>query len=56
MNKLMLAIVGVFFSVVGVQAQSVTGVRVDKGEGIYGPLFVTIGAGEQKIAEQASDR
>jgi hypothetical protein len=53
MNNLMLAIVGVFFSVVGVQAQSVTGVRVDKGEGIYGPLFVTIGAGEQKIAEQA---
>ena len=53
MNKLIIAIVGVLFAMVGVQAQSVTSVRVDKGEGIYGPLFVTIGAGEQKIAEQA---
>jgi len=53
MNKLMLAIVGVLLSVAAVQAQSVTAVRVDKGEGVYGPLFATIGAGEQKIAEQA---
>ena len=57
MNKLMVAVAGVFFfSVVGVQAQNgpvATSVRVDKGQGIYGPLFVTIGGREQKIAEQA---
>ena len=49
-----LMIVGVFFfSVVCVQAQVATNVRVDKGQGVYGPLFVTIGGAEQKIAEQA---
>lgn len=48
-----LMIVGVFFfSVVCVQAQVATNVRVEK-DGIYGPLFVTIGGREQKIAEQA---
>lgn len=48
-----LMIVGVFFfSVVCVQAQVATNVRVEK-DGIYGPLFVTIGGTEQKIAEQA---
>lgn len=47
-------IVGVFFfSVVCVQAQSATSVRVDTGGGVFGPLFVTIGGAEQKIAEQA---
>ena len=47
-------ILGVFlFFVVAVQAQSATNVRVDKGDGIYGPLFVTIGGSEQKITEQA---
>ncbi len=57
MNKLIIAVVGVFFfSVVGVQAQNgpiATSVRVDKGEGIYWPLFVTIGGKEQKITDQA---
>ena len=49
-----LMIVGVFFfSVVCVQAQIATNVRVDKGTGVFGPLFVTIGGAEQKIAEQA---
>lgn len=49
-----LMIVGVFFfSVVCVQAQVATNVRVDRGEGVFGPLFVTIGGAEQKIAEQA---
>lgn len=49
-----LMIVGVFFfSVVCVQAQVATNVRVERGEGVYGPLFVTIGGAEQKIAEQA---
>ena len=36
-----------------VQAQSATSVRVDKGDGIYGPLFVMIGGKEQKITDQA---
>ena len=54
MNKLLIAVVGVlFFSVVTVRAQIVTSVRVDKGEGLYGPLFVTTGGGEQKIPVQA---
>src|SRR4026209_2375497 len=54
MNKLLIAVVGVlFFFVVTVRSQIATSVRVDKGEGIYGPLYVKIGDGEQKIAEQA---
>ena len=49
-----LMIIGVFFfSVVCVQAQIVTNVRVDRGAGVFGPLFVTISGAEQKIAEQA---
>ena len=47
-------IVGVFFfSIIAVHAQSATNVRVDKGQGIYGPLFVTISGKERKITEQA---
>jgi hypothetical protein len=47
-------IVGVFlFSIVCVQAQSATNVRVDRGQDIFGPLFVTIGSGEQKITDRA---
>lgn len=53
MKNLMIAVVGVFFSIVIVQAQSATSVRVDKGEGIYWPLFVTIGGAEQKVSDQA---
>ena len=53
MKKLLIAVVGFLFFTVGVQAQLVTNVRVDKGEGIYGPLFVTISGKEQKVAEQA---
>src|SRR4026209_571697 len=54
MNKLLIAVVGVLFlSVVTVRGQIATSVRVDKGEGIYGPLYVKIGDGEQKVAEQA---
>jgi hypothetical protein len=57
MKKLLIAVVSVLlFSVVGVQAQivqKVTAVRVDKGDGIYGPLFVRIGDGERKIDVQA---
>lgn len=53
MSRLLIAVFGVFFSIVGVQAQSATSVRVDKGEGVFGPLFVTIGGGEQKVADQA---
>lgn len=49
-----LMIIGVFFfSVVCLQAQVATNVRVDRGTGVFGPLFVTIGGAEQKIAEQA---
>lgn len=49
-----LMIVGVFLlSVVCVQAQSATNVRIDKGEGIFWPLFVTIGGSEQKITDKA---
>lgn len=57
MSKQLIAVVSVFFfSIVCVQAQSAqsaTSVRVEKGEGIYGPLFVTTGGKEQRIAEQA---
>jgi len=57
MNKLIVAVASVFFfSVVGVQAQNgpiATSVRVDKGQGIYGPMFATIGGTEQKITDQA---
>ena len=50
----MIAVVGVFlFFVFTVQGQIVTNVRVDKGEGIYGPLFVTISGKEQRVADQA---
>jgi hypothetical protein len=53
MNRLLIAVFGVFFLFVAVQAQSATSLRIDKGEGIYWPLFVTIGGGEQKVTDQA---
>lgn len=54
MRKLIIVVVGVFFfSIVGVRAQNATRIRVEKGDGIYGPLFVTIDRTEKKITEQA---
>ena len=51
MSRLLIAVFGVFFSIVGVQAQIATSVRVDKDAGVFGPLFVTTGGGEQKVAD-----
>ena len=45
-------VVFLIVSAVGVSAQRATRVRVEK-EGIYGPLFITVGGREKKITDQA---